>query len=183
MHRIPCKRCVFSKIRRYMATTADVNSKIRKALLDKILRVDHAGELGANRIYQGQMAVLGKSSVGPVIEVYSSRLGCEILLMILKYSLVETRENYLYPIMFICICMYQEMWEQEKKHLQKFNELLPQYRVRPTALIPFWDVAGFALGECVFAPHLRCFGSTHAHIQCLINYSISNATANISMAY
>ena len=55
-----------------MATTADVNSETRKALLDKILRVDHAGELGANRIYQGQMAVLGKSSVGPVIEVYSS---------------------------------------------------------------------------------------------------------------
>lgn len=32
----------------------------RKALLDRIVRVDHAGELGAVRIYQGQMAVLGK---------------------------------------------------------------------------------------------------------------------------
>ena len=67
----PCKRCVFTILRRNMATTSDINSEARKALLDKILRVDHAGELGANRIYQGQMAVLGKSSVGPVIEVYN----------------------------------------------------------------------------------------------------------------
>lgn len=28
--------------------------------LDSIIRVDHAGELGADRIYAGQMAVLGK---------------------------------------------------------------------------------------------------------------------------
>ena len=67
----PCKRCVFTILRRNMATTSDINSEARKALLDKTLRVDHAGELGANRIYQGQMAVLGKSSVGPVIEVYN----------------------------------------------------------------------------------------------------------------
>uniref|UniRef100_A0A671T8B1 Coenzyme Q7 homolog, ubiquinone (yeast) n=1 Tax=Sinocyclocheilus anshuiensis TaxID=1608454 RepID=A0A671T8B1_9TELE len=30
-----------------------------KAMLDSMLRVDHAGEYGANRIYAGQMAVLG----------------------------------------------------------------------------------------------------------------------------
>lgn len=30
-----------------------------KAARDSILRVDHAGELGANQIYAGQMAVLG----------------------------------------------------------------------------------------------------------------------------
>lgn len=28
-----------------------------------------SGEFGADRIYAGQMAVLGKSSVGPVIQV------------------------------------------------------------------------------------------------------------------
>ena len=37
--------------------------------IDKIIRVDHAGELGADRIYAGQMAVLGKTSVGPTIQV------------------------------------------------------------------------------------------------------------------
>ncbi|TNM85964.1 NADPH-dependent 3-demethoxyubiquinone 3-hydroxylase, mitochondrial [Takifugu rubripes] len=78
-----------------------------KRMLDRFLRVDHAGEYGANRIYAGQMAVLGRSRTGPLI---------------------------------------QEMWDQEKKHLQKFNEILAESRVRPTALLPFWNIAGFALG-------------------------------------
>ncbi|XP_075977351.1 ubiquinone biosynthesis protein COQ7, mitochondrial [Anticarsia gemmatalis] len=75
--------------------------------LDSIIRVDHAGELGADRIYAGQMAVLGNSAEGPLI---------------------------------------QHMWEQEKKHREKFEELINEYRVRPTALTPIWNVAGFVLG-------------------------------------
>ncbi|XP_064102847.1 5-demethoxyubiquinone hydroxylase, mitochondrial [Macrobrachium rosenbergii] len=78
-----------------------------KEVIDRIIRVDHAGELGADRIYAGQMAVLGKTSVGPVI---------------------------------------QHMWDQEKEHKAKFEELIPKYRVRPTVLIPIWNVAGFVLG-------------------------------------
>ncbi|KAM5153019.1 NADPH-dependent 3-demethoxyubiquinone 3-hydroxylase, mitochondrial [Mantella aurantiaca] len=78
-----------------------------KALLDRVIRVDHAGEYGANRIYAGQMAVLGRSSVGPII---------------------------------------QHMWNQEKDHLKKFDELMVANRVRPTILLPFWNVAGFVLG-------------------------------------
>ena len=38
------------------------------------------------------------------------------------------------------------MWDQEKEHVKKFEELLPEYRVRPTALLPIWDVAGYVLG-------------------------------------
>uniref|UniRef100_A0A2K5VUY7 5-demethoxyubiquinone hydroxylase, mitochondrial n=1 Tax=Macaca fascicularis TaxID=9541 RepID=A0A2K5VUY7_MACFA len=41
---------------------------INRAVVDRIIRVDHAGEYGANRIYAGQMAVLGRTSVGPVIQ-------------------------------------------------------------------------------------------------------------------
>ncbi|XP_077980366.1 NADPH-dependent 3-demethoxyubiquinone 3-hydroxylase, mitochondrial-like [Glandiceps talaboti] len=82
-------------------------SEETKELLDKFIRVDHAGELGADRIYAGQMAVLGNTSVGSVI---------------------------------------QEMWDQEKDHLKKFEELIPEYRVRPTFLLPVWNVVGFALG-------------------------------------
>ncbi|XP_060907333.1 5-demethoxyubiquinone hydroxylase, mitochondrial [Labrus mixtus] len=78
-----------------------------KEMLDRMLRVDHAGEYGANRIYAGQMAVLGRSRTGPLI---------------------------------------QEMWDQEKKHLEKFNEILAENRVRPTALLPLWNIAGFVLG-------------------------------------
>lgn len=40
-----------------------------KRLLDRIIRVDHAGEFGANQIYKGQLAVLGRTSVGPIIQV------------------------------------------------------------------------------------------------------------------
>lgn len=35
----------------------------RRHLYDRILRVDHAGELGADRIYAGQMCVLGRDPV------------------------------------------------------------------------------------------------------------------------
>ncbi|XP_044289561.1 5-demethoxyubiquinone hydroxylase, mitochondrial isoform X2 [Varanus komodoensis] len=80
---------------------------INKALIDRIIRVDHAGEFGANRIYAGQMAVLGRSSIGPLI---------------------------------------RQMWDQEKDHLKKFNELMILYRVRPSALLPFWNLTGFLLG-------------------------------------
>ncbi|KAJ1349986.1 5-demethoxyubiquinone hydroxylase, mitochondrial [Parelaphostrongylus tenuis] len=40
----------------------------RKALLEKVIRVDHAGELGADRIYAGQMAVLQGTAVASVIK-------------------------------------------------------------------------------------------------------------------
>jgi len=79
----------------------------REALVARILRVDQAGELGAVRIYAGQMAVLGRRGVGPLIG---------------------------------------KMAEQERQHLETFDKLIAERRVRPTALSPLWHVAGFALG-------------------------------------
>ncbi len=38
------------------------------------------------------------------------------------------------------------MASQEQRHLERFNRLMAERRVRPTALQPMWDVAGFALG-------------------------------------
>ena len=76
-------------------------------LIARILRVDHAGEYGAARIYDGQLAVLGRDAVAPVI---------------------------------------REMADAERKHLETFDRLLHERRVRPTALAPFWHAAGFALG-------------------------------------
>ncbi|HYC05397.1 MAG TPA: demethoxyubiquinone hydroxylase family protein [Azospirillaceae bacterium] len=73
----------------------------------RMIRVDHAGEYGATRIYAGQLAVLGQGRHGPTI---------------------------------------RHMAEQEKEHLRTFEEMIRQRRVRPTALQPFWHVAGFALG-------------------------------------
>ena len=40
----------------------------------------------------------------------------------------------------------QHMAEQEAAHREKFDALLAGRGVRPTALQPFWDMAGFALG-------------------------------------
>ena len=38
------------------------------------------------------------------------------------------------------------MAAQEERHLARFNALMAERGVRPTALQPFWNVAGFALG-------------------------------------
>jgi len=38
-----------------------------EALLRRMIRVDHAGEYGARRIYEGQLAVLGGSPSGPTL--------------------------------------------------------------------------------------------------------------------
>ncbi|MBY0408403.1 MAG: demethoxyubiquinone hydroxylase family protein [Rickettsiales bacterium] len=75
--------------------------------MERMLRVDHAGEYGAKRIYAGQLAVLGKSKVGP---------------------------------------MLKHMAEQEQVHLDTFDALMKQRKVRPTALMPLWHVGGFVLG-------------------------------------
>ena len=47
------------------------NSKIKtdRSILEEIIRVDHAGEYGATRIYDGQIAVFGKNSkIGKTIQ-------------------------------------------------------------------------------------------------------------------
>ncbi len=38
------------------------------------------------------------------------------------------------------------MAAQEQRHLERFDQLIAERRVRPTALQPLWNVAGFALG-------------------------------------
>jgi len=82
--------------------------KTDRSILEEIIRVDHAGEYGATRIYDGQIAVFGKNS----------KIGKTI----------------------------QHMADQEQEHIEKFNELIIENRVRPTAFLPLWNIAGFALG-------------------------------------
>ena len=78
-----------------------------KEMVDRIVRVDHAGEYGAVRIYQGQLSVLGNSPIVGAI---------------------------------------REMADQEREHLETFDTLVGERRVRPTALMPVWHVAGYVLG-------------------------------------
>lgn len=76
--------------------------------LHRMIRVDQAGEFGATRIYEGQLAVMGDR--GP----HSAEI--------------------------------RHMAEQEKVHREKFDALMAERGVRPTALQPFWSMAGYALG-------------------------------------
>ena len=50
-------------------TSATRNARASN-LVDSIVRVDHAGELGADRIYAGQMAVLGKRKIQGILPKY-----------------------------------------------------------------------------------------------------------------
>ena len=59
-----CRRCICSVARKTKPPVGRPRPHI-----DRIIRVDHAGELGADRIYAGQMAVLGRTNVGPTIQV------------------------------------------------------------------------------------------------------------------
>jgi len=96
----------------------------QRAILDRAIRVDQAGEIAANWIYRGQMAVLGKDAVaGPLIQV---------------------GHYWMYPINNND--NIQEMWDQEKKHLAVMNKLQLQHNVRPTVLWEVAKVAGFGLG-------------------------------------
>ena len=40
----------------------------QEQLVERMIRVDHAGEYGAVRIYEGQMSVLANSDSSPIIE-------------------------------------------------------------------------------------------------------------------
>ncbi|MBU6506692.1 MAG: demethoxyubiquinone hydroxylase family protein [Alphaproteobacteria bacterium] len=73
----------------------------------RMIRVDQAGEYGAARIYDGQLAVLKESAAASAV---------------------------------------RHMAAQEKRHLERFDALVAERRVRPTALSPLWHVAGYALG-------------------------------------
>lgn len=42
--------------------------------------------------------------------------------------------------------LVSRMADQEQRHLDRFNAMMTERRVRPTALQPIWNVAGFALG-------------------------------------
>ena len=60
--------------RRFASSEAVKHARVRHSpkteqLLDRTLRVDHAGEFGAVQIYKGQLAVLGRSDVAPTLQV------------------------------------------------------------------------------------------------------------------
>lgn len=137
----------------------------RKNMIDTIVRVDHAGEAGAIRIYDGQVRDPRPSTATRSRPTQPARLGSRprdhaipwLQLAVLRGTDVEET--------------IQDMREGETTHLDNMNYLLRERRTRPTVLLPLWDVAGFALGETATplpsvlpgrsrsgqAPGLRCW--------------------------
>ena len=85
--------------------------KTNKKILEEIIRVDHAGERGAIKIYEGQLLAL---------------------------KTIKQDDNLKDQI--------EAMKEQEKEHLEYFEKEIQKRKIKPTSLLPVWDLIGVTLG-------------------------------------
>ena len=85
--------------------------KTDRKKIEEFIRVDHAGERGAIKIYEGQLLALN--------------------LFIKDNKLKE---------------MIQEMKDHEKEHLEFFDNEIKKRKIKPTKLLPLWDLLGVGLG-------------------------------------
>ena len=82
-----------------------------KKFLEELIRVDHAGERGAIKIYEGQLLAL---------------------------QTFKQDENLKKQI--------EEMKEHEKDHYEFFDKEIQLRNIKPTKLLPLWDLLGVSLG-------------------------------------
>ena len=85
--------------------------KTDQKTLEEIIRVDHAGERGAIKIYESQLLALKTIKQDDVLK-----------------DIIE------------------DMKEHEKEHLEYFEKEIQKRKIKPTYLLPLWDVMGVALG-------------------------------------
>ena len=85
--------------------------KTNKTKVEEFIRVDHAGERGAIKIYEGQLLALNT--------------------LIKDDNLKNT---------------IQEMKAQEKEHCDYFENEIKKRNIKPTKLMPLWDLLGVSLG-------------------------------------
>ena len=85
--------------------------KTNKKYLEEIIRVDHAGERGAIKIYEGQLLAL---------------------------KTFKQDEDLKRKI--------EEMKEHEKEHYEFFKDQIKKRNIKPTKLLPLWDLLGVTLG-------------------------------------
>ena len=86
-------------------------TKINKKKVEEFIRVDHAGERGAVKIYEGQLLALNT--------------------FIKDENLKKTIED---------------MKEHEKEHCDYFENEIKKRNIKPTKLLPLWDIMGVTLG-------------------------------------
>ena len=85
--------------------------KTNRKTLEEIIRVDHAGERAAIKIYEGQLLALKTIKQDKVLR--------------------DTIE---------------EMKQQEKEHLEYFEKEIQKRKIKPTYLLPLWDIMSVTLG-------------------------------------
>ncbi len=85
--------------------------KTNKIKVEEFIRVDHAGERGAIKIYEGQLLAL---------------------------NTVVKNENLKKII--------EEMKNHEKEHSDFFENEIKKRNIKPTKLLPLWDLLGVGLG-------------------------------------
>ena len=85
--------------------------KTEQKILEEIIRVDHAGERGAIKIYEGQLLALGT--------------------LVKDEDLKKTIKN---------------MKEHEEVHYNFFENEIKKRNIKPTKLLPLWDLLGLGLG-------------------------------------
>ena len=86
-------------------------NKTDQTKLTEFIRVDHAGERGAVKIYEGQLLALNT--------------------IIKDENLKKTIE---------------EMRVHEKEHCEFFENEIKKRKIKPTKLLPLWDLLGIGLG-------------------------------------
>ena len=84
---------------------------ISKKRIEEFIRVDHAGERGAVKIYEGQLLALNT--------------------LVKDETLKKTIE---------------EMKIHEKEHCEFFENEIKKRNIKPTKLLPLWDLMGVTLG-------------------------------------
>ena len=85
--------------------------KTNKKKIEEFIRVDHAGERGAIKIYEGQLLALNT--------------------FVKDENLKKTIEK---------------MKQHEKEHLDFFSKEIKKRKIKPTKLLPLWDVLSVGLG-------------------------------------
>ena len=85
--------------------------KTNPKTLEEIIRVDHAGERGAIKIYEGQLLALKTIKQDEI----------------LKDKIEKMREH-------------------EREHLEYFEKEIQKRKIKPTYMLPLWDIMGVALG-------------------------------------
>ena len=85
--------------------------KTNKKNLEEIIRVDHAGERGAIKIYEGQLLAL---------------------------KTIKQDDDLKDKI--------EKMKAQEKEHLEYFEKEIQKRKIKPTYLLPLWDLMSVSLG-------------------------------------